>query len=215
MQRFAVILFAFVAIFAIVVPSSVNALSHVKRDTNAGRFSRGLPPRAPSRRSTAKRHQNSQVSVPQTGRCQVRDSSGHSLGYLQNAPSGPGSINPGGNSDLSVQYNPKDSSITCVNPQFGEGGSFLGGSPGSPKLNAGSPSSVSLTNVENGKTDSFCTWAVDQSGKLIPEWNNSDGSTSPVSCAYNANKNTFVLTGDVDGFCSQNSGWAPVDLYLI
>lgn len=64
MQRFAVILFAFVALFAIVVPSSVNALSHVKRDTNADRFARGLTPRAPSRRSTAKRTQHSQVSVP-------------------------------------------------------------------------------------------------------------------------------------------------------
>jgi hypothetical protein len=30
------------------------------------------------------------------------------------APFISGSINPGGNSDLSVQYNPKDSSITCV-----------------------------------------------------------------------------------------------------
>jgi hypothetical protein len=64
MQRFTVVFFAFVALFAIVVPSSANALSHLKRDTNAERFARGLPPHAPSRRSTAKRHQNSQVSVP-------------------------------------------------------------------------------------------------------------------------------------------------------
>jgi hypothetical protein len=162
MQRFAIVLLAFVALFAIFAPSSVNALSHVKRETNADRFARGLPPLAPSRRSTAKRHHNSQVSVPyaltlllplmvfssaypfpvecsHSGRLQVRDhGNGQSLGYLQNAPSGPyvhlspstritlgsldalvtpfisGGINTGNNPDLSVQYNPKDHSITCV-----------------------------------------------------------------------------------------------------
>ena len=63
MQRFAVILFALVAVFAIIVPSSAKALSQVKRETNADRFARGLPPLAPSRRSTAKRTQHSQTSV--------------------------------------------------------------------------------------------------------------------------------------------------------
>ena len=163
MQRFAVVLFAFVALFAIVAPSSVNALSHVKRDTNGDRLARGLPPRGPSRRSTAKRHEHSQVSVPyvvnsvviplmvfssahpfliersHSGRIQCRGSNGQSLGYLQNAASGPyvhlppyhelrwahalvslfisNGINPGNNPeipDLSVTYTPKDHSITCV-----------------------------------------------------------------------------------------------------
>jgi hypothetical protein len=216
MQRFAIVLLAFVALFAIFAPSSVNALSHVKRETNADRFARGLPPLAPSRRSTAKRHHNSQVSVPHSGRLQVRDhGNGQSLGYLQNAPSGPGGINTGNNPDLSVQYNPKDHSITCVGSQFSQGGSYLGGPTSSQSLNPGSPVSVPLTNVDNSNSDSSCIWTADKTGKLTAEWKNSDGSIAPVSCAYNADKNAFVLTGDSDGFCNQNSGWEPVDFYVV
>jgi hypothetical protein len=55
-----------------------------------------------------------------------------------------------------------------------------------------------------------CIWTADKTGKLTAEWKNSDGSIAPVSCAYNADKNAFVLTGDSDGFCNQNSGWEPV-----
>jgi len=214
MQRFAVILFAFVALFAIVVPSSVNALSHVKRDTNADRFARGLTPRAPSRRSTAKRTQHSQVSVPRSGRIQCRGSNGQSLGYLHNAPSGPGGINSGNNPDLSVTYSPSDHSITCVGSQFSQGGSYLGGSAGD--LNAGSPTSVPLTNGGNDdKTFQSPAWSVGSDGKISGQWKNGDGSTSPVSCAYNAEKNSFVLTDDNDSFCSKNSGWEPVGLYMV
>jgi len=213
MQRFAIVLFALVALFAI-VPSSVNALSHVKRDTNANRFARGLPPRTPSRRSTAKRHQNSQVSVPRSGRIQVRDHGNKSVGYLQNAASGPGGINSGGN-DLSVQYNSKDHTITCTDSQFTQGGSYFGGFA-SQSLKPGSPSSVPLTNGDNGSQDSpSCLWTVESSGRLSAKWENSDGSSVSVSCAYNSAKNTFVLTGDSNEFCSQNSGWDPVELFII
>lgn len=216
MQRFTVVFFAFVALFAIVVPSSANALSHLKRDTNAERFARGLPPHAPSRRSTAKRHQNSQVSVPQSGRLQVRNhGNGHSLGYLQNVPSGPGGINSGNNPDLSVRYNPGDHSITCVGSQFSQGGSYLGGPTSSQGLNSGSPVSVPLTNVDNSNSDSACIWTVDKLGKLTVQWKNSDGSIAPISCAYNADKNAFVLTGDIDGFCNQNGGWEQVEFYMV
>jgi Zn-dependent protease with chaperone function len=62
MQRFAVVLFALIALFAIGGPSSVNALSQ-KRETNADRFARGLNPLAPARRATAKRSQSSQTSI--------------------------------------------------------------------------------------------------------------------------------------------------------
>lgn len=217
MQRFAVVLFAFVALFAIFVPSSVNALSHVKRETNADRFARGLTPLPPSRRSTAKRQQTSQVSVPRSGRIQVRGhGSDQSIGYLQNAPSGPGGINPGNNPDLSVQYNPNDNSITCVDSQFNQGGSYLGGLTGSQNLNAGSPFYVPLTNGDNNNPNfEPCIWTVDKTGQLSAQWKNGDGSTVPASCAYNADQNTFVLTGDSGDFCSNNSGWEPVDLYVV
>lgn len=53
-------------------------------------------------------------------------------------------------------------------------------------------------------------WSVGSDGKISGQWKNGDGSTSPVSCAYNAEKNSFVLTDDNDSFCSKNSGWEPV-----
>ena len=53
-------------------------------------------------------------------------------------------------------------------------------------------------------------WLVGQDGKISAQWENSDGSTSPVSCVYSAAQNTFAITGDSDSFCSQNSGWQPV-----
>ena len=63
MQRFTVVLFALVALFAIVVPSSANTLPQVKRETNADRFARHLPPLPPTRRATAKRQRPSQTPV--------------------------------------------------------------------------------------------------------------------------------------------------------
>ena len=82
MQGFAVILFALVALFAIVVPSSASTLSHVKRETNADRFARGLPPLPPTRRATAKRQQNSQPSVPYAPNIVVTRSLTYSGFYL-------------------------------------------------------------------------------------------------------------------------------------
>src|ERR1700677_3056753 len=55
-----------------------------------------------------------------------------------------------------------------------------------------------------------CIWTVDKTGQLSAQWKNGDGSTVPASCAYNADQNTFVLTGDSGDFCSNNSGWEPV-----
>ncbi|KAF8259376.1 hypothetical protein EI94DRAFT_1029270 [Lactarius quietus] len=214
MQRFTVVLFALVAVFAIVFPSSANALSHVKRETNAERFARGLTPLKPSTRSTAKRYQNSQVSVPgRTGRIQARDhGNGHSYGYLQNGPSGPyvGGINHGNNphySDLSVQYNPGDHSLFCDASQ----GFYLGAPASSQNLGPSSTNHVTLTGVNAGNTkDEVHIWSVDASGKLTCTWENSDGSTVPVNCAYHDASNSLYLVGDIDDFCDQNPGWKYV-----
>jgi hypothetical protein len=62
----------------------------------------------------------------------------------------------------------------------------------------------------DGMPVAACIWTVDKLGKLTVQWKNSDGSIAPISCAYNADKNAFVLTGDIDGFCNQNGGWEQV-----
>jgi len=215
MQRFAVVLFAFVAVFAIIFPSPANALSHVKRETNADRFARGLTPLKPTRRSTAKRHHNSQISVPgRTGRIQARDhENGQSCGYLQNGSSGPGSITmKGTNPDLSLQYNPGDNSLFCDASQ----GFYLGAPSSSQSLGSGSINHVTLTGVNPGNPkDQVHIWSMDGSGKLTCNWKNSDGSTVPVSCAYNDASNAMYLVGDIDDFCDKNPGFKSVDLYMV
>jgi hypothetical protein len=56
MQRFTVALFVFLALFALLVPlSSANDVETAKRETNADRFARGLPPLSPTRRHAARR----------------------------------------------------------------------------------------------------------------------------------------------------------------
>lgn len=53
MKKFFVALFSVAALLAVVVPSSASHVEKVERETNANRLARGLPPKAPTRRSTA------------------------------------------------------------------------------------------------------------------------------------------------------------------
>lgn len=221
MQRFTIVLFALVALFATVVPSSsASALSHVKRETNAARFARGLPPLPPTRRETARRHEKSQASVPRSGRVQVRDHDhGNSHGYIQNGPSGPHGINHGGDpdySDLTVIYNSVQNSIFCLGAHFSGNGFYLGAAVSTEILSIHSTAHVSLINVEIGITTAEAgIWTIGPDGKLTAVWVNIDGSTVPVGCAYHDVDNALVLVGDIDGFISLNAGWVKVDIYIV
>jgi len=217
MQRFAVVLFALVALFAIGSPSSVNALSQMKRETNADRFARGLTPLPPSRRATAKRSQNSQASVNRSGRVQVRDhGNGQSRGYLQPGPNGIGLDNNPQDSDFSVRYNSHDKSLFCLGSHFKQGGHYLGGAVTPHILNAGSTYYVPLTNVDAGNPDyETAIWTIDNTGKLTANWENVDNTNVPVSCAFNDAENSIVLVGDINDFCDQNPDYKPVDLYIV
>ncbi|KAI9440896.1 hypothetical protein H4582DRAFT_1939909 [Lactarius indigo] len=218
MQKFAVVLFALVALFAI-VPSPASALSQVKRETNADRFARGLPPLAPTRRSSAKRHQNSQV--PRSGRIQVRDhGNGNSHGFIQNGPTGPHGVNHGDNSDysdLNVIYNPAEKSIYCLGPRFTGNGFYLGAPDSSSILGDHSTAYVTITNVEIGVTTAQAgIWIIDAvTGELTAIWVNHDGSTVTVSCVYHSVDNILILVGDPDAFISQNQGWELVKLIIV
>jgi len=220
MQRFAVVLFALVALFAIVVPSA-SAHSPMKRETNADRFARGLPPLAPSRRETAKRQQNSQASVPRSGRIQVRDDrNGNSYGYVQNGPTGPGGVNPGNDlayTNLFVVYDTIQKSVLCLDSQFSGIGLYFGAAVIADILGADSIVYVVLTNVEIGiETAEAGIWNYNEvTGELTAVWENIDGSTVVVSCAYNVVENTLVLVGNRDGFVGQYPDYVPVKLILV
>jgi hypothetical protein len=222
MQRFAVVLFALVALFVIIAPSSASTLSHVKRETNADRFARGLPPLPPTRRATAKRQQNSQPAVPSTGRIQVRDHNGNgkSLGYVQNGPSGPHGVNLGTDpdySDLYVIFNPVEHRISCQYSDFdGNGGSYFGAPATSEVLSVASTVYVLLTNVDIGnEADEADIWSIDPAGQLTAVWENADSSTVPVSFAYNDYTNALALVGDIVGFTNDNPDWDQVDLFIV
>ncbi|KAH9014440.1 hypothetical protein EDB85DRAFT_2157406 [Lactarius pseudohatsudake] len=214
MQRFAVVLFALVALFAI-VPSSASALSQVKRETNADRFARGLPPMPPTRRSTAKRQQNS--PVPRSGRIQVRDpGTGNPHGYMQNGPSGPGGVNRDDNpdyTDLNVIYNPAEKSIYCLGAHFSGDGSYLGALDSSDQSTA----FVILTNVDKDiSTAQARIWTIDTvTGKLTAILLNYDGSFVTVSCVYHQGKNVLALVGDSNDYLSKNPDWQLVELLFI
>jgi len=219
MQRFAVVLFALVALFATVVPSSASSLLHVKRETNADRFARGLPPLPPTRRETAKRQQNSQQpSAPTTGRIQVRDNgSGSPLGYVQNGQSGPHGIdiNPGF-TDLYVTFNSVQNTIFFQDQQF-IGGSFFGALDPGNIINAASTLALPLTNVYLGNViEEADIWWIDQTtGELTAYWTNPDSTTSLVYFAYNAAADSLVLVGDVVDFINEYAGWVQVLLFIV
>jgi hypothetical protein len=60
MKNLILTLFSLVALLGLVLPSSfVHAVTLVKRETNAERLARGLPPNPPTRRSTARHHRQS------------------------------------------------------------------------------------------------------------------------------------------------------------
>ncbi|KAH9043984.1 hypothetical protein EDB84DRAFT_1559128 [Lactarius hengduanensis] len=218
MQRFAVVLFALVALFAI-VPSSASALSRVKRETNADRFARGLPPMPPTRRSTAKRQQNS--PVPRSGRIQVRDpGNGNPHGYIQNGPSGPGGVNRNDNSDytdLNVIYNSAEKSIYCLGAHFSGNGLYLGALDSSDLLGDQSTAIVILTNVEKDTpTAQASFWTADTvTGELTAIWPNYDGSFVTVSFVYHQGNNVIALVGDYNDYLSKSQGWQLVRLFFI
>jgi len=73
---------AVLALFVLCISAFPSVLA---RETNADRFRRGYPPLPPTRRGTAKRA-NPSPMPPQTssGVLEVRDQSGHGLGFVEN-----------------------------------------------------------------------------------------------------------------------------------
>ncbi|KAI0297458.1 hypothetical protein B0F90DRAFT_1739504 [Multifurca ochricompacta] len=225
MQKFIVALLAVVTLLATVVPSaSAHSVSPLKRETNALRFARGLPPLPPTRRHTANSPTHSHTSVPHSGRVQARGcDTGETLGYLGNTPSGPKGLNchcaDDHNDDvldLTVIFNSIEKSLACEGPQFG-GGIYLGASVTADILGIGSASFVTLANVQIGiEAAEAGIWSlVEETGELLIKWKNVDHSEKPLHCAYNNDKDEIVFVGDIAAFLSVNVGWVEVRLYLV
>ncbi|KAI0047151.1 hypothetical protein FA95DRAFT_1559408 [Auriscalpium vulgare] len=204
MQRFAVALFAFLAVLALVLPSQA-------RITNAERLRRGEPLLPPVRRGTptyaAKRQTPSGVAIPNTsGRIEVRTLDGTVLGHLQNDVAGPNHLNFASiANDAIVEL--AGGHIEVLNSLF-TAPFFIGG-VGSPILGGGVGVSTPLTNVGDA---SPTTWVIDASSKLIPTWTNPDGSALVASIFYTSSADSFLFIGGDEAI----PGPAElVDFYLV
>ncbi|KAI0259404.1 hypothetical protein BC834DRAFT_906271 [Gloeopeniophorella convolvens] len=223
MQRFAcVLLVASAVLLGLVVPSGAASLQ--RRETNAQRFARGLPPLPPIRRTstdTAKRSQASpqvQTGKPQpppSGRLEVRWAvNGSVAGYIaNNATAGPIglNLNPDPNQlpdcDLHVEYS--DSSLVALDAKFPA--PFYVGGNGTLPLAAGSPNTIEFINVEAGPW--AAVWALDwNTGVLNATWTNPDGSKDQPSLAYDPALNALNFTGD---FTALYNLISPPTQYLV
>ncbi|KAI0065505.1 hypothetical protein BV25DRAFT_1836303 [Artomyces pyxidatus] len=209
MQKFAVALFAFLAVLALVLPASA-------RVTNADRLRRGQPPLPPTRRATAKRQAPS-PSSPQSisGRIQVRDATGlNTLGYIQNTVSGPTGIKfSGSENDLEVLY--VGAELVAYSAIFPS--PFLIGASGSALLSVGSAAAIPFINVDESIS---AIWSLDvTTGALTATWKNIDGSILNPVFAYDSVQDKLFLTGDIIEFAAAALTEATppvlVSLYLV
>jgi len=202
--------------------SLVEGVAAVTRETNAGRFARGLPPLAPVRRTrtgTAKRTQPSSVDTehPQAWRIEARQASdGTTVGYVASDPSG---------SQLNLLDKHKDASNEVIRVEY-SGSSlytkhskspnpFYVGCSGTLPLAVGSPNVLQLTGVESGP--SAAIWNVDPStSELTATWINPDNSQVQPFFAYDPEQDALFLTGDFTELSNLHDPPTVVlvDLYL-
>ncbi|KAI9440893.1 hypothetical protein H4582DRAFT_1939900 [Lactarius indigo] len=218
MQRFAFLLLAAsVALLAIVIPAEAALLG--KRETNAQRFARGLPPLPPARRSpteTAKRRQVSQPpSSSTTGRLEVRWAvDGTVLGHVSNDPiRGPIGLNvvSGPNpatGDLIVEFS--GSSLLAQGPLFAA--PYYIGGYGPDLLSPQNTNAIQFFNVDIGPNAEI--WSLDTtSGALNATWTNPDNTKVQPTLIFYADSNVLSFTSNP--LALYNSELAlPVTIFL-
>ncbi|KAH9055750.1 hypothetical protein EDB87DRAFT_1687836 [Lactarius vividus] len=201
MQRFVFLLLAAsVALLATVVPVEAALLG--KRETNAQRFARGLPPLPPARRSpteTAERRQVSQPPTsPVTGRLEVRQADGVAvLGHVANDPTrGPVGLNLNADSnqayaDLDVTFS--DSNLLSQDPAF-KSPYYIGGS-GKKSLSPKNTNTIQFINVHAGPDAAI--WSLDtKSGALNATWTNPDRTQVTPTLIYDSGSNVLHFTAN-------------------
>jgi len=179
----------------------------VRRETNAERFVRGMPPLPPrfgTRTLTAQRRKPSHsVEQPDSetwsGRIEVRAADDDSvIGYVVKAPDG-GALeldNPDypGHKDLHVEYS--DSSLKITDDGF-DGSPYIGGD-GHDILKHGSSATISCANVPSGQSATIWDFDVDTQELYILSWTNEDGSSVQPDIVYHRDQNRLVFAGDAD-----------------
>jgi len=171
MQKFILAsLFSAVVLLGLVAPASALAIGRGQHETNAMRFARGLPPNAPSRRSTAPVRRTS-PTPPNLGQCagsiEVRALDGTVLGCLDNGGSSHG-LSIGDTHNWPVTYT--SSSMT-----FNNGASYLGAHD-TPVVVLGPslPTSVFLQKVSNNDANAEDNlWNFNPTtGRVTATWTN-------------------------------------------
>ncbi|KAI9440890.1 hypothetical protein H4582DRAFT_1503589 [Lactarius indigo] len=219
MQRFVFLLLAAsVALLATVVPVEAAILG--KRETNAQRFARGLPPLPPVKRSpteTAKRRQVSQQpSSPTTGRLEVRQIDGGAvLGHVSNDPNrGPIGLNLNADpnpaySDLTVEFSGSD--LLSQDPDFNDP-YYIGGS-GTDILSPQNTNTIQFINVHAGPDSEI--WSLDTiSGALNATWTNTDATKVQPTLIYDSGSNVLSFTANPQALYNVQLQ-IPVNIFLV
>jgi len=165
MQKLILTLFSVVVLLGLVLPSSAAVIGR-KRETNAQRLARGLPPNPPTRRLTAPVRRAS--STPLTDQClEVRTLDGTVLGCVDNGGASHG-ISVGDKRNWPLTYTP--STMTLNN-----GAQFLGAHD-TPAVVLGPalPTSVFLQKVSDSDTNAEDNlWSVDPNTlEVTATWTN-------------------------------------------
>ncbi|EDR13981.1 uncharacterized protein LACBIDRAFT_292021 [Laccaria bicolor S238N-H82] len=241
-----------VAVFFLVAMTLGVASALPIQETNGQRLARGLPPNPPKfMRSwdgrdlptpamVAKRTQTSPTPPNvYTGRLDVRNLDGSSVGHVRNWPGG-GTIGGtnylGPNGDLLVKATPSNNDlydILASNPAFpapfyvGAGGNSL---HNNPILAKGSRNTIDFTNVaqtppgskpvatgSGGLYVESAIWSLNKNTKQVsPKWINPDGSSPPTTLAYDIRENYLFFVGDLAAYNEGNDTPASaVNLFII
>jgi len=194
MKKFIVALFSVVALLAVVVPSSASHVQNVERETNAERLARGLPPKAPTRRSTAPARRSS--PTPPKQYIVVYDADGNPLGFVQKGGSNHG-INVGDKMNFPVTFDPTSHTVFSA----GAGDQYLGGH-NEPTVTMGSSLATSTylervsVNSKNSETD---IWYPGPNNELLAMWTNPSGP--PVAVYFfETQTGSILMTGDPKAF---------------
>lgn len=196
MKKFFVALFSVIALLAVVVPSSASDVQNVERDseTNAGRLARGLPPKAPTRRSTA--HARRSSPTPPKQYIVAYDRDGNPLGFVQKGGSTHG-IHVGNKMNFPVTFDPTSHTVFSA----GAGDQYLGGH-NQPTVIMGSdlPTSTFLQRVSaNNQNSEIDIWYPGPNNQLLAMWTNPSGPLVPIYF-FETQTGSILMTGDPNAF---------------
>ncbi|KAJ7281485.1 hypothetical protein C8J57DRAFT_1297773 [Mycena rebaudengoi] len=192
--------------------------SLAKRETNASRLSRGLPPLPPrflSRDVTATANPRPSTSpIPKyfSGRIQVRTGNGKSLGYVRNAASNTNSVNTlGRGEDLRVKFifgrEPFEIIATVQSklpPTF-----YIGAQENNQlAIFFSTPTSSKVIN-------SSLYPSIRATNKFPVHYLNPDGTKSSVVVAFNAHDNELFFVHDINAHNTRDLPALAVKLFLV